>query len=487
VWKKVKFGWQSILRPVSRPVFLSLLGVYLLVRVFLGTLPGYIHDVGSFKHWAIGSALYGLPAAYEKTGIDYPPLILYFLYPAGKLYIWSQPELRTAEYRRTEWGAYLFYTKDGRIYRSDWGLRSDLPEVELPSCPLPGSKLLTFFVKAIYIPFDLLVALLLYWLVSAGNLWGESRAGPGWGRLVALLYLWNPVVLWGSGYWGESDSIFCTFAIASVAMLAFDRKTYSGMLLAAAGLMKPLAVPLVPLLVAVTWIRHRSRGLMLAALGGVAAAALVFLPFVVTGHASVMLRRIISDVDIMPFTSCNAHNLWWLTGYYWQDANVPVVGPLTSKIIGLILFGTAYVLLLVRSRGWIAAGGKDSSAYHAGIFLLAAAAATTFFFVTTHLHEHHLYMTVPLLLAIAGRDRKLAWLATGCTAACFANMVMHDPALPYRLPLGLNALSPVMHPFMQYPFTWLQLAGSYVNCGLVVTVAVLTYLAAWRMTGIYRK
>ena len=483
----MKLGWQSVLRPVSRPVFWSLLGVCVLLRVFLATLSGYIPDVGSFKNWAIGSALYGLPAAYDKTDADYPPLILYFLCPIGKLYIWSQPELRTAEFKRAEWGEYLFYTKDGRIYRSDLGLRAELPEVELPAYPLPGSGLLTFFVKALYIPFDLLVGLLLYWLVSAGSLWGESRAGPGWGRLAALLYLWNPVVLWGSGYWGESDSILGALVVASLAMLAFNRITYSGMLLAAAGLMKPVAAPLVPVLAGVMWIRHRFHGLMHGVLGGAAVAVLLFLPFVVTGYAFVTFQRVPSDVEIMPFTSCNAHNFWWLIGYYWQDANAPVVGPLTPKIIGLVLFGTAFILLLIRNRRWIAAAGTEVPRYRAGIFLLSAATVSTFFFVSTHLHEHHLYMAVPLLLAVAGRDRKLAWLALGCTVVCFSNMVLHDLALPYRLPLGLNTLSPVTYPFMQRPFTWLQLVGSYVNSGLTAIVAVSTYLAAWHMVGITRK
>lgn len=483
----MKFRWQNILRPVSRPVFWSLLGICMSMRIFLATLPGYIPDVGLFKNWAIGSALYGLPAAYDKTDIDYPPLILYFLCPIGKLYIWSQPELRTAEFKRAEWGEYLFYAKDGRIYRSDWGLRAELPEVELPSSPLPRSRLLTFFVKALYIPFDLLVGVLLYWLVSAGGLWGEARARPGWGRLAALLYLWNPVILWGSGYWGESDSILGALAVASLAMLAFNRITYSGMLLAAAALMKPVAAPLVPVVAGVIWIRQRFRGLMLATFGGVAVAGLLFLPFVVTGHAFVMFRSVLTDVEIMPATSCNAHNFWWLIGYYWQDANAPVVGPLTPKMIGLILFGTAFVLLLVRSRRWIAEAGAEASTYRAGIFLLSAATVTTFFFVSTHMHEHHLYMTVPLLLAVAGRDSKLAWLALGCTAVCFTNMVLHDLVLPYRLPFGLSDPSPVTHTFMQRPFTWLQLVGSYLNSGLTAIVAVSTYLAAWHMIGITRK
>ncbi len=478
---------QTIFRPVSRPVFWSLLGICTLFRVFLATLPGYIPDVHSFKNWAIGSALYGLPAAYDNTDIDYPPLVLYFLYPAGKLYIWSQPELRTAEFKRAEWGEYLFYTGDGRIYRSDMGFRAELPEVEMPSYPLPGSRFLTFLVKAMFIPFDFLVGMLLFWLVSAGGLWGESRAGPGWGRLVALLYLWNPVVLWGSGYWGESDSIMFVFAVASLAMLAFNRIAFSGMLLAAAVLMKPVAAPLVPVLAGVAWIRHRFRGLMPAALAGAAVSILLFLPFVLSGRTCMTFCRVLSDAEIMPYTSCNAHNLWWLIGYYWHDANAPVIGALTPKMIGLALFGTAFVLLLVHSRQWIAEAEAEAQAYRAGIFLFSAATVATFFFVSTHLHEHHLSMTVPLLLAVAGRDRKLAWLALGCTVACFTNMVLHDLVLPYRLPLSLNASSPVMYPLMQRPFTWLQLAGSYINSGLIALVAVSVYIAAWRRTGIYRK
>jgi hypothetical protein len=66
-------------------------------------------------------------------------------------------------------------------------------------------------------------------------------------------------------------------------------------------------------------------------------------------------------------------------------------------------------------------------------------------------------------------------------------MVLHDLVLPYRLPMGLNSSSPVMDPFMHRPFTWPQLTVSYINSGLVTILAVLIFLAAWRMTGISRK
>ena len=430
-----------LMRPIPRNLFRILLVAYLLLRLYMATLPGYVNDVQSYKRWALGTAISGVSAAYETTGVDYPPLFLYVLWGLGKAYlIVAEP------------------TAAGNV---------------------PDSVLLTFLIKSPHLVFDLLLGAALYWIVGRSGLWGPDRSGAGWGRLVAAIYLWNPAVLFGSAYWGQPDGIHSFLAVVSVALLGAGRLAGSGALLAMAALMKPLAAPLVPLLAATAALRGRLPGFVAAGSGGLLAALVSFLPFIVSGRIVGVLRKVIFDVEVMPFTSVNGHNLWWLIGS-WQNANAPLLGPLTPKQIALFLFGCAYLALLARSAAWLRGDGLDDVVYRARIFRLAAATTATFFFLSTHMHENHLFMALPLLLAVAGRDVRGPWLVAGCSAALLVNMALHDPLLPHALPFGLSASSPFGDPHLGRPYTWLQVFGSFFNTLLAGAVACGAYAAAWR-------
>ena len=91
-----------------------------------------------------------------------------------------------------------------------------------------------------------------------------------------------------------------------------------------------------------------------------------------------------------------------------------------------------------------------------------------------------------LLLAVAGRSAHLAWLAAGCSLAIVANEVLHDPTIPFGLPFGLSAPSPVENPAAGFlglasgSYTWLQLIGGTLNSVLVGVVAAGSAALAWR-------
>ena len=437
--------WRSILRPLPRPLFVASLLAYLILRAYLATLPGYVPDVQAYKRWAIGTAVAGLPAAYEASDVDYPPLYLYVLGGVGRLYLWVEPE------------------HEGHIY---------------------DSRLLTWLVKTPHLAFDLLLAGLLYALVARGGLWGEDRADPGWGRLAAVIYLWNPAVLWDSGYWGQTDGVHSALALGAVAALAFERMAGAGALLAASGLMKPLAAPLVPLLAVVAWLRRGPRAFARMAAGAAVVAIAIFLPFLLTGRIVPVLERVLGDVGAMPFTSVNAHNLWWLIGG-WRATDVPLLGPLDARTLGLGLFGAAYAGLLVWGVFARDLRALPAAEYRARLFVLAAAVSSAFFLLSTHMHENHLFTALPFLLAVAGRSRRLAWLTAGCSLALLLNMVLHDLSLPYHLPFGLSASAgiPNPHPGTYESYTWLQYLGSRFDALLVLAVAGGIALEACRGGG----
>ena len=427
--------------PVSRRWFLALGVAYLALRLYLALLPGYVNDVQSYKGWALGAAIHGLDSAYETTGIDYPPLYLYVLWTVGKVYLAFVPEVAP--------GA------------------------------VPDSAGLTFLVKLPPLVFDLLLALLLYRLVTIGRTWGAGLDGSGWGRLAALLYLWSPGVLFNSGYWGQPDAIHSALALGSLYAVGAGVASASGGLLGAAGMMKPLAAPVAPVVALALGAREGLRALTLAILSGLAVVTLLFLPFFLTGRGPSVVVEVFFSVEAMPYTSVNGHNLWWILGA-WRDANAPLLGALTPKGVGLGLFAIALLTLLARRLRWFRDRSVSRESYRRGLLLVAAASTIAFFFLSTHMHENHLFLAFPLLLAISGRSRGLAWLALGCGLGSFFNLALHDPELPYALPGPLAAPSPIQDPHMQRAYTWVQLVGSYMNALLIGTVTVGTYVLAWR-------
>jgi len=467
--------------PLSRAVFLAAVAANVALRLLLAAVPGYPGDVEEYRDWAIGAAIWGLPAAYEKTTIDYTPGILYLFAPIGHLYVALHPEIASAEVHRAPWGEYLFQMEDGTFYRS-WTPGPDVPDPTVPATPLPDLGLLTLLIKLSFFFFDLLLAALLYALVAAGGYWGEARGGPSWGRLVAVLYLWNPAVVFDIGYWGQADGIHCLLVVASLALVSKGRWFASGFLLSSACLVKPLAVPLVPLLALVAALKGRLRGFVLAGAGGLIAAVVVFLPFIVTGRGPTVFEQTVLGIYALPemsHASANGHSLWWLLGA-WREATAPVIAGLSRQQLGQILFLPLYVLLLA-AAGRRALRDRDfAPEAGARLFLVGAAIYYTFFFLSTHMHENHLLLAIPLLLAVAGRSRSLAWLAALCTLTSFLNMALHDDRLLSLLPEILGGPASASRLFAPFPLSWIQVVGSVANTVFAGIVCVMVYVAAWR-------
>jgi len=384
----------------GRPRYLlvALVGL-VIVRWWLGTTPGYPADIGAYKRWALWGATYGTQSIYDEGSFyDYPPLYGYILAPLGSLVTLAD---------------------------RDYAMRYLDPD----PARRPGySALFSLLVKLPPLAFDVLMALLIAKLAFAGGLglWPPGRARRGWNP--ALLYLGFPAVLFISGYWGQPDVIETYFVMLAIALLLRD-KPEAGWIAAALGLlMKPLAAPFIPLLALLTLLRSGWRRLLTGGLAAGVTILAALLPFIVAGRGELVLRRLFTDVDLMAFTSVNAHNLWWILGP-WQPASSPWVGPLTPSMIGLGLFGAVYAALLV----WVwrcerDAAGRPAFAASGGAhwYLAAAAVAFAFFTLSTHMHENHLFPALPFLVLLAGRDRRWAWILAAVGLVMLVNMFTHD-------------------------------------------------------------
>lgn len=368
--------------------------LYVVLRGVMLLQPGYQDDLKAYRRWAVAAAEHGLGRVYSTSDMDYPPLYAYVLLPLGKMYQALSPG-------------------DLRIW--------------------------TALVKLPPLAFDLAIAGLLFHMGARAEREAASTGGQPWRWLLPGAYLANPAVVFDTGYWGHPDSIHSFFVLAAMALLASSRGALAFAALALATLMKPLAAPFFPLLAALVLLRSGAAGLLRGVAAAALATSLVFLPFLLAGEAASVVQRVLLDLDAMPYTAVNAHNVWGLLGG-WRAADAPLLGPLTATHLGLAAFGVLLLaLLLLAHRLHAHEGGVD--AQRAAV--LASAVGFSFFMLSTHMHENHLFVVLPLLAAAAPAGRSWRRLFVAVTVAVLMNLALHDPEIPGRWPFTLGGANGV--------------------------------------------
>jgi hypothetical protein len=373
---------------------------YLALRGAMLFQPGYQDDLKAYRRWALGAAEHGLAHVYTASDMDYPPLYAYALWPLGRAYLALSPGAGT---------------------------------------PKGGDPALwTALVKLPPLVFDLATAALLFRLGRRADADAERAARLPWRFLLPGAYLANPAVVFDTGYWGHPDSVHSFFVLGALLLAADGRAAGACVALALGALMKPLAAPFLPLLACLVWCRSGYAGLLRGAAAALATASVVFLPFVLAGEAGAVLRRVLLDLDAMPYTSVNAHNLWGLFGG-WRPADAPLLGPLSATTIGLVLFGAALLGLLLLLLGLERGGGVSPQQ----ACVLGAAVSFSFFMLSTHMHENHLFVALPLLAAALPLGREWRRMFAFVTLAVLLNLALHDPELPGRWPFTLGGATGV--------------------------------------------
>lgn len=375
--------------------------LYLVLRGVMLWEPGYQDDLKAYRRWAVAAADHGLGSVYSTSDMDYPPLYVYVLLPLGKLYQALSP------------GA-------GRPSGGD-------------------PRLWTALVKLPPLAFDLAIAALLFHMGTRAEREDASAGGRPWRWLLPGAYLANPAVVFDTGYWGHPDSIHSFFVLAAMALAAAGRGSLAFAALALAALMKPLAAPFFPLLAALVLLRSGAAGLLRGVAAATLATSLVFLPFLLAGEAASVVQRVLLDLDAMPYTAVNAHNVWGLLGG-WRAADAPLLGPLTATNVGMASFGALTLALLLLAYK-LHARGSGIDAQQAAV--LAAAVGFAFFMLSTHMHENHLFVVLPLLAAASPAGRAWRRLFVAATVAVLLNLVLHDPEIPGRWPFTLGGATGV--------------------------------------------
>ncbi|HEY8732645.1 MAG TPA: glycosyltransferase 87 family protein [Candidatus Limnocylindria bacterium] len=305
-------------------------------RLLVARAQGFPSDVGTFMAWAEKLADVG-PSRFYEPGYfsDYPPAFLYVLWLLGRLF-------------------------DGDVLR--------------------------FAVKAISIPADIGIALLLVPLV-------RRQAGNGAAILVAAIWMLQPAPLFAGPYWGQVDAVGTLPFLAALLAAGARRWGVAGVLAGLATMTKPqfgLVLGVVVAAAAIELIRARDWRPLLRSLGSALATMLLLaLPFGMTPGAFIGLVR--SASETYPYSSLYAFNGWSIALDFWKDDAAWVVPGAILLAIGL--------LVSVVPLWW----RRDTAA------LLAVGAATVmaFYFLPTRAHERYLFPAFALLLPFAVTRRRI--------------------------------------------------------------------------------
>jgi hypothetical protein len=370
-------------------------------------------DMLQYKSWLLVISKLGLTSAYEES-MDYPPLYAYILWCVGRFY----------------------------------------SVISLGS-PIENSPLLSFLVQIPPFMFDVFIGCIFYFygraLENGRNTTDAVGSNWSWRYVLPALYLMNPAILFFA-YWGLVDSVHITFILSAFISLAsgaanqpappiFGQRSgpaLAWIFLSLATLMKPLALPFWPLLAMLTLIWSGLASIARGMLGAGAAALLVLGPFAYAMGPIPLYQRLSADFGSMPFMSVNAHNIWWVLGG-WRNAEEPWLGLLTATQVGIGLFGLFLAALLI--KGYVLHRRQLAGLTAAQGLLLAWLVGIGFFMLSTHLHEHHLLIAIPLLLPVlplaSVRQRTtLTIFFSALTIGVLLNGVLQNSAILAQMPFS---------------------------------------------------
>jgi len=362
------------------------------VRLALLPLPGS-PDMGPWKSWSFAASsdvtsIYGVGGNPPERRLihwrgiqsttEYPPLALYQLAVAGRVYAAIDP-------------------------------------------PYDDSPLLTSLVKAPGLVAEL--ALVIALLTSGRRALGEKPAV--WTAVAIWL---NPAVILNGAALGYLDAQMAVPAVLALLAAALGRPVIAGALLAAAILTKAQALFVAPvvLLAAIDFGRRHMesddakrnpRSVAKFLVGASATSAVILLPIVLRGAWPNMVQAI-SRLAAHDMLSENALNAWWLVTWvvramyaldlgWFRAFTMPVriLGRSRFMEIGFPdpkLIGTAIVLLLIVWRLWRSRTGQSLASWA----VTAGWCVFAYFMFGAQVHENHLYLAVPFFALAAGLDRR---------------------------------------------------------------------------------
>ncbi len=394
-------------------LLLAIIALGLILRVFIaGVLvphSGFGTDIGDFTAWAQRLAQVGPGGFYAQGQFqDYPPGYLYVLWALGSI---------------------------GHAF-----------------APLAGIDITGGLIKIPPILADAANAWLLYVIARRFlGRWVGDDTGKWIGLVAAVLYLFNPGVIFDSAVWGQVDSVGTLAVLATIYALlrGWTEAAAAGAILAL--LVKFQFAFMIPIVFLVGMKRHafgrsadpdhdRSPDLLrvltsLAA--GLGALVLLIVPFGLTVWSpnagdSTLVGKFLEAASTYHGLTTNAFNLWmnpWSAlanplsagglapSLTWGD-DQQVIATIGSFSVTWQLVGVALFVAVALFAAWVVVRRDDAVGILVGILVVSVA----FFVLPTRVHERYLFPALALAAPLVIRGWRWKLLYGLLSLSFFANI-----------------------------------------------------------------
>lgn len=236
------------------------------------------------------------------------------------------------------------------------------------------------------------------------------------GVLGAVIFLANPVVWYNSAVWGQTDAVVNFFAILAFYLLLRRKLTIAAVALAFSFYIKASLLIFLPifLIVAIKQ-KHKIVEIVKALSLPLILVGILTLPFS-QGDPFGWLYKIFTEkvfTQQLQVITANAFNIWAsLTGIHEQPHTL-LLGPLSYKTWGTLLFGLTLVPTLYFV--WKKQNLKR-------VFWALSIVSFSSFMLLTNMHERYLYPFFPVFTIIAVYDMKLLPVYWGISGIHLINL-----------------------------------------------------------------
>jgi Gpi18-like mannosyltransferase len=350
----------------------KILIIAFLLRIIMALL-GEHGDVINYMWWSKDLVENGLRGFYDRSIANampptYPPITSYIFWMTGYLH-------------KVLWNIIWFLNLKISIFPSNliFWLESD--------------KGWYFVNKLPSIFADVGIIAFMYKLVT--SIKGKKEA-----VFCAALFAFNPVFWYNSSLWGQTDSIFALFLIASFYFLHKKKRNISLILYLLSILTKPTAFFVAPVFL-IFWIKNlRAAQLVKSVFLVLTATFLLYFPFKPVNTIYWIVDFYVNSLGgELDYIVANSFNLWGLVfGFENVSVNTKILG-ISSSALGYLLFilSTTYVFFVWRFKKY-----KTET-----VLLMSAIVSFLAFAFLPMMHERYFYPVLLLLTPLAAVEKRV--------------------------------------------------------------------------------